>query len=535
MLKNFYLEEKIEKIDKYIMYIALAILLLVPLITFKYESLSISPIVMNNFYSTGVKINIFSFYKVIFLYLGGGAILSLLMYKILYLEYKLKNTKLNILVGILLVFIVLSSVFSEYKGIALFGNFDRTEGSLAWFFYLVIFFAIYNINIDKKYLKYFYYLLIPFLIINVVLGLLILFGLDILKIDFIQTILGGNGEIGGKLWTTLYHYNFMSGIASVMFSLTFTYTILEKDKKRKILALVGNIISFILVLTSNSIGGFITIILIIPIIIPLIYKFVDKKDLFIISSLLLAIYAVIYFVLNSKNSIVYNETFSIFAKISNISNFIIPSVVFIYILLLFIIKKLNKKKFFKYTTILVLICVCIGSTIYSMRIEKENRMLKENNTSVISMTETPIFVKLNEISTDRLNIWTKTIDLINDKPIFGNGFDTLPYVFIPNDENLGLSTYGELIDKPHNWYLTIAYGGGILSLVCLVGILLYIFKGTVYSSIDKLNDKYLYIFFTGVLAYSIQGMFNDSLVGTSVFFWIFAGLCVNRLINKMSE
>lgn len=534
MLKGFYQEEKSAKIDKCIIYTVFAMLIIIPIIAYKYESLSISPVVMNNYYSTDLKSNIFNFYKSIILYLGTIISLGLFSYKTFIINKELKENKINIAIAILAIFIILSTILSRYKGISLFGNFDRNEGALAWFSYLTVFFVLYNINIEKKYIKYFYFIIIPFLLINLILSTLNLYGINVLKFDIVQMMLGGNGNIGGTLWTTLYHYNFMSGIGAVMFAVSFVYMILEEDIKKKIILSLGTIISFTIVISSNSIGGFLTVLLIIPIIIPLIWNLREKKQTLIWSLGTLIISSIIYVVLNNKNPMVYAESLAIIEKINGVSAFIIPGLIVLYILFLLILSKINKKKCFNIITIAVSTIIIISSVAYSFIIEKENKMIDKNldNTNIVRISETPIFTKLNEMSTDRLNIWTKTIDLINDKPIFGHGFDTFPYIFIPNDDNGGLSTYGEVIDKPHNWYLTVAYGGGLVSLVCLLAIILYILKNVVYSSIDKIDNKYLYVFGIGVITYAIQGMFNDSLVGTSIFFWIFAGLCMNLISNQ---
>ena len=94
------------------------------------------------------------------------------------------------------------------------------------------------------------------------------------------------------------------------------------------------------------------------------------------------------------------------------------------------------------------------------------------------------------MSTDRLNIWTKVMNFINERPILGNGFDTFPYKFISTDKNGALSTYGEVIDKPHSWYMSVAYGSGIIGIIGLVGIIIYLTKEVFYSCVDKNNDKF---------------------------------------------
>ncbi|RDY23279.1 hypothetical protein CHF27_009040 [Romboutsia maritimum] len=535
MLNKYYAESKIELINKIIMFISLFMLGIIPIIMYKHISISYSPVFLNNSYATGEKLDIFNFYKTMTLYLGTGAIFTLFMYKVVALKEEIKVNKLNIIVLILAVGIMLSSLLSEYKDIALFGNFDRYEGSLAWFCYLTIFFALYNMDIEEKYYKFFYFILFPFLIINTILSVVKVFGFDVLQLKFVQAMIGANGAAGGEFFTTLYHFNFGSAAGAVIFSVSFMYLLLEEDKKRKILLLVGTVLSFTMTISLISSGGFITMLLITPIILVLGFRFTDdKKSVFKWTCIMIDINAVISIILMKINSKVYEESFAILVKMHKISPIIIPLVIFIFGSLLIFMKFINEKKFFNTVSIVTVVFLSISIFLYSHNLNKENKLIEENSqTSIVRMRDKEIFKKINEMSTDRLNIWTKTIDLINDKPIVGHGFDTFPYVFLSTDKDGGISTYGEVIDKPHNWYISMAYGSGLIGLIGLIGVIFYLIRGFYYNCIDKENDKYLYVFAIGMIAYVIQGLFNDSFVGTSILFWTFSGLCANKIIRKI--
>lgn len=528
MLDKYYNRGKIEQVDKIILFILLAMMCVIPMIVHSYDSTNYSPIFTLSIYSSGQRIEIFNFYKTAVLYLGTSIVFLFFMYKIVFLKENLKNRKINILLLILTIGVIFSVIVSDYKDIALFGNIDRFEGSLAWFCYIIIFFVLYNIKIDAKDLKLFYFGLFPFMIINLSLGLFEFFGVNILDYKIVKLILGG-GELSGTFWTTLYHYNFMSGIASAIFGVSLLYILLEKNMKRKIWILLGEVMSFTMILTSTSSSGFITMIISIPIILILAWRFVDKKDLYVWVGITFIINLIIYMVLNSFNSKIYEESFSIFGKLNSISAFIIPGLILIIIAILMITKFVNKKKFFNYTTILFVGVISIGLILFSYNLYKENKAI-EANTTITRMADSKTFQKVNELSTDRLNIWGKTIELI-DNPILGNGFDTLPYKIISEGKHGTLNSFGDTIDKPHNWYITVLYGSGIVGLVGLVGTILILIKGAFYSCVDRKENKYLYIFTIGVLAYTIQGIFNDSFTGTSVIFWVFAGLVANQIFR----
>lgn len=536
MLNKFYTQEKIERTNRQIIFVLLAMLCIIPIITFKYISTSYSPVFMNNSYGTGVKVDVFNFYKSMLLYLGTGIIFVLFTYKIIALKDELRRGKLNIIMLILAIGIIVSMLVSKYKDMALMGNFDRHEGALAWLCYLTILFVLYNIEVEEKYFKIFYFILVPFLMINTILSVSKLFGNDLINNSIVQTLIGGKGELGGQFFTTLYHYNFGSGVAAVIFSASFIYMLLEKNIKIKIAILLITVISFAMLLALISNGGFITIVILIPIIIVLACRLTDKKSVFIWSAILLVINTAIYFVLNKQNSKVYEESMAVFTKLNDLSVLIIPGIILVFAILLLTLKFVDKKKFFSISLSIMIVGILVCVSLYAFNLNKQNKILEKNpNASIVRVQDTSIYNKLNEISTDRLNIWTKTLDLINDKPLFGYGFDTFPYVFIPNDDNGGLSTYGEIIDKPHNWYLSVTYGSGLIGLIGLLGVIIYIIKGVFDKAVDRIDNKYIYIFGIGVIAYAVQGMFNDSLVGTSIIFWIFAGLSLNLLKNEINE
>lgn len=535
MLDKYYNRGKIEQIDKIILFILLFMMCIIPIITHEYTSTNYSPIFTLTLYSSGERVEIFNFYKTMMLYLGTVVVFGLFMYKILILKEELIQRKINIILFILAIGVILSAIFSDYKDIALFGNPDRFEGALAWFCYIVIFFVLYNIKINIKDFKLFYLGLFPFLIINLFLGLAQFFGVNVLESKILNFLIGG-GNLSGTFWTTLYHFNLMSGIASVIFSASLVYMLFEKDIKKKIIALVGSVVSFTIVIISNSVSGFLTSIFLFPIILVLAWRFVDKKRLCIWTSIMLIINFIIYTILNKYNPNVYQETFSVFGKLNQVSVLILPMLIIIFILLIIMMKFINKKKFFNFIMICSVVIISVGLLFFSYRLNKENSILENNpNANIVRVEDSKVFQSINSMSTDRLNIWTKVMHFINENPIWGNGFDTFPYKFISTDKNGALSTYGEVIDKPHNWYMSVAYGSGIVGLIGLLGVIICLIKEAFYNCVDKNNEKFIYIFFIGFLAYAIQGVFNDSIAGTSIISWVFAGLCANKMFAIKSK
>ncbi|MFI3211672.1 MAG: O-antigen ligase family protein, partial [Peptostreptococcaceae bacterium] len=153
-----------------------------------------------------------------------------------------------------------------------------------------------------------------------------------------------------------------------------------------------------------------------------------------------------------------------------------------------------------------------------------------SNIDEIKSNET--YHKINEISTDRINIWIKTLNLSKDDTLIGSGADTFPFNITLKDEDKGMSTYNEFIDKPHNWYLSIFYSFGILGFILFM-IIVIDFIYSLFNNIDDKNGfKYGYIFGIGTITYLVQALSNDSFTGTAIIFWIMMSIIFNNIKQK---
>lgn len=138
-------------------------------------------------------------------------------------------------------------------------------------------------------------------------------------------------------------------------------------------------------------------------------------------------------------------------------------------------------------------------------------------------------------------LWSRTIPLLKDCIVIGNGPDTFPLYFPQKDYVAKLKYYANpymIIDKPHNMYLQIAVNTGVISLFCV----LIIFISYIATSIKIIftNDRrtvYSTVSlgaFLGNIAYMVTALFNDSLISVSPVFWIMLGMgfAVNFVVIK---
>lgn len=137
-------------------------------------------------------------------------------------------------------------------------------------------------------------------------------------------------------------------------------------------------------------------------------------------------------------------------------------------------------------------------------------------------------------------IWSRSLPLLKNTILLGNGPDTFAIYFPQNDYVAKLhylDNINIIVDKPHNTYLQIALNTGILSLLAFLA-----FIGWYLGSSFKLyfKNKNNNDFFTpgvacllSIVAFLITSLTNDSTVSVSPVFWIIigAGIACNKIYS----
>ena len=86
------------------------------------------------------------------------------------------------------------------------------------------------------------------------------------------------------------------------------------------------------------------------------------------------------------------------------------------------------------------------------------------------------FTGKESFASGRGYIWSRSIPLLKKAIFIGYGPDTFIYIF-PQNDIVGKLNYGAIwaiISKPHNWYLQIALGYGVLSLICILALIIWL-------------------------------------------------------------
>ena len=329
------------------------------------------------------------------------------------------------------------------------------------------------------------------------------------------------GGLNGYIITTLYNQNFGSGISAVIFSVSFMYLLLEKKLWVKISLIFFTCLSFAMLLSMMSLGGFLTILATVPIIIMIGIKFRGIKETSIFTGVVLFINFFIYKILNTRNERIHQDSFAIFDKLKEFSIIIVPVGFVLFFIILIALIFSNKKKVIDIFTLIISITIVIGFISFST-------LIKNNKEDFIF---SPIYQKLNVMSSGRIEIWSRTVNVTNDSLLLGSGMDTFPYEIVEEDEKKGILNGSIFMDKPHNWFLTILQGSGIFALIIIIYLILYTFRVMFIKISEKIDSKYVYVFGIGSIAYVAQGATNDSFIGTSIFFWILTSITLNRVLN----
>jgi len=143
---------------------------------------------------------------------------------------------------------------------------------------------------------------------------------------------------------------------------------------------------------------------------------------------------------------------------------------------------------------------------------------------------------------NRVALWTRSAPLLGENILIGAGPDMYALEFPQNDYARRLSSGGSgssssIVDKPHNMYLQIGINTGVISLVALlVAFGMYgvqSLKLYLRRNLDTLSEFLGVGAFIGVFAYLVTGFFNDQIISVAPLFYIMLGL--GLALNRMNR
>ena len=173
--------------------------------------------------------------------------------------------------GVFLLFTAISAILSPYKQQAFYGMYDRAEGLITMACYIIIFiYSIYTFQTTDNY-KYIFIPLLIVVAINSFLGLFQYIGQDLIKSDLgkliavpseYQNISLALSYETGKLYGTLFHYNYVGSFVAIILPILFCIAAFEKyEIGYKIFAGIGSLLCIWLLLGSTSRAGIIGLVI----------------------------------------------------------------------------------------------------------------------------------------------------------------------------------------------------------------------------------------------------------------------------------
>lgn len=148
------------------------------------------------------------------------------------------------------------------------------------------------------------------------------------------------------------------------------------------------------------------------------------------------------------------------------------------------------------------------------------------------------FAGKERLGSSRGYIWSRSLPLLGNTFFKGYGPDNYSLAFPQNDYIGKIRAFSGganmIVDKPHNMYLQIATNTGVLSLIAFL-VLAGIYAIQSFITYVKIEKNFMTFagaaIFLAICGYLVTNFFNDSVVGIAPIFWVLLGL--GFICNKM--
>ena len=192
--------------------------------------------------------------------------------------------------------------------------------------------------------------------------------------------------------------------------------------------------------------------------------------------------------------------------------------------------------------------------IFSMDNQKQNWAFRITEDGVYYNNELGNTLKLEEIvpsigwennldfGSGRGYIWSRTLPMMKETLLIGHGADTY-CIYYPHQDYVGKYAakwnINMIVDKPHNMYMGMWVGTGMISVLAFMALLLiYVIQSIkLYWKIDlKSFTEYAgYGIFLGIVAFCVTGLVDDSTVSVMPMFYglLGVGMAINLMLKRL--
>ncbi len=529
--------------DKLIVILVFLTIGLAPLIVRLKTELFVSPLIDPMIVlSTRNTYYLFTYYKFFLLAVFSLMILAVFCYQLFFASKHIANSIINILLGSFAVSATLATVLSDYKTIALFGMSGRNMGFISFLCFALLTFVIVNSPGLRRYVKYAFYVLIPFLCVNAFFVALNYLGYNVLSNRLVSWLIAGNQGLskGSFIMGTLAHFNYTSGLGAILFAF-FAAALVFKCRKRneKIIFLIMTILASVIVFGSRSLSGVVTYIFTLILLIAFVVGSRDKIKLLRLGEIIFSA-GIVYVLMTLYDQSFFKELLDDVA-ILGATAIAALLLIAVYVTVRYLWQQSARNRLI-FGCAIIAVLLLAGVILGPKASDKISQELSRTSPDVIQQKLEKDEFDLPQpgwaMGTGRLYLWQETLKLSLRQPLFGYGLDTLPFVFNQGDpaKIAGVNDARVTVDKPHNIYVNMLYGAGVLALLsylAMVGIVLFRSFRTIYEKRD--NALLLLPFVMGILAYLYQGLFNDPVQGMEQVSWVFLGFSYLLTIDNSKQ
>lgn len=487
---------------------------------------------------------------------------------------------------------VFATILSPYRSVALWGAPERCEGLIILLCYIILFLYSIWAYLQKPDMRI---VVIPLAVltgITTFLGIFQFWGHDIFTTSTGQSVIipavyraQGHLELlfeRGKIYGTMYHYNYMGSFSAMMIPLFAVLTLFLKNRSAKILCGFLTLCSLFLLLGSTSRAGIVGVIFAgICFIIMFAKKLLQHYKATVGTIAVLVVFVLAVNMITGGLALarvpsLIRDAGAIFKSSDVDYHTQIPlqhidlqkdSATFDYSDgTIIITKNANQQpvlqmadgKYFtapgenaSFTagshqfdlqyievngTRTPFLAIYIGKNVdLILGLFDDSFSFVDSRINRVEYTDAPAigFNGKERLGSARGYIWSRSLPLVLSHPVFGYGPDNFFAVF-PQGDFLGkYYAYGTsqmLVDKAHNLYLQIAIGEGIPALLAFLTIV-FCYLGQSFR-LYALRKEYSpnQIFGAGItlaiIGYLGAGFFNDSIVSIAPIFWALLGIGV---------
>ncbi|MGI6329072.1 MAG: O-antigen ligase family protein [Dethiobacteria bacterium] len=404
--------------------------------------------------------------------------------------------------------VILSSLLSPYINLAFWGFYNRGEGAFAYLSYIFIFIVAANFINAEKDKKIIFYVALAAGLLQSLLAVTQFFGFDVLKSELAMRLFVPSRYLPyvediefmfrNKGAGATINPNYMGGYMAMIFPMIFVRYLYSRTARETAIWMAALIIGLTGFFAPTSMAAFIA-----GGIAIIFFLVISRKDAGKYNKKLIATIVILIVIIGISEPLTGG---AIGRKISG---------------------------FYRNSFVLIRERMDEGVTLrqdFSGDVAAGGSEGKE-----IVIYRNP----LDTFASNRGYIWRKSLEMMKDNLLIGSGLDTFVYNFPHWDPHRDHSVYriGLLIDKPHNTYIQIATGVGVLGLFVYLFVLgrhlFYYLRIYRLRGVKEESDLIMLALFIGWVGYLIQGLSNDSVLSNAPVFWALFGISVNYVKNAM--